>query len=371
MKMRDMSTCIIAFLFYGFLVEAHPVFTFNSTPSPEEKSLSYAFLVRDVQLPDNFILCSSIKQARFDDVGFYTIDGQDSQEWLAMEFQTFSKETKLIIRRGKSFHKIGELPNAWLDYWYHICMRLDLKDSKIAVAVNGEWLGNTAVNVTNKPNKLRMKIGVGYQNQQFQGSVANIVLSTDGNVTAMSRSPCQSWPSTLLTWDPNNWSVTDSYWVLTEEFEDIFCEINDNYNLAIPKRSTVHESLDLCNQKLNNSIIPFLDDHDKFVKYINWHVSTTGGTCVDIWTPFSDKESEGVFINMNNNNITTDIDFWSKGEPNGGRDENFVVISMARKALVDVPEKTRGCSSCSISSSLLLKLDGLCKDSMIGKIIHA
>ena len=53
----------------------------------------------------------------------------------------------------------------------------------------------------------------------------------------------------------------------------------------------------------------------------------------------------------------------------GGRDENFVVISVARKALVDVPEKTRGCSSCSVSSSLLLKLDGLCKDSMIGKIL--
>ena len=70
---------------------------------------------------------------------------------------------------------------------------------------------------------------------------------------------------------------------------------------------------------------------------------------------------------MNNNNNVTDIDFWSESEPNGERDENFVVISVARKALVDVPEKTRGCSSCSISSLLLLKLDGLCKSSMIGK----
>ena len=73
---------------------------------------------------------------------------------------------------------------------------------------------------------------------------------------------------------------------------------------------------------------------------------------------------------MNNNNKTTDIDFWSESEPNGVRDENFVVISVARKALVDVPEKTRGCSSCSISSSILLKLDGLCKDSMIGNDVY-
>ena len=71
---------------------------------------------------------------------------------------------------------------------------------------------------------------------------------------------------------------------------------------------------------------------------------------------------------MNNNNNTPNINFWSESEPNGGKDENFVVISVARKALVDVPEKTRGCSSCSISSSMFLKLDGLCKSSMIGKI---
>ena len=73
---------------------------------------------------------------------------------------------------------------------------------------------------------------------------------------------------------------------------------------------------------------------------------------------------------MNNNTNVTDIDFWSGSEPNGERDENFVVISVARKALVDVPEKTRGCSSCSISSSILLKLDGLCKDSMIGNDVY-
>ena len=367
--MKDMSTFLISFLFYGFLVEAFPVFTFNSTPSPEEKSLSYAFLVRDVQLPDNFILCSSIKQARFDDVGFYTIDGQDSQQWLAMEFQTYSLDTKLMVRRGKDIH-IFDFLDPRLDFWYHICVKVDLKEAKMEVAVNRKWIGDATVNITNVPSKLNMKIGVGHTNKQFQGSVTNVQLFKEGNVTAISGLPCHSWPSTLLTWDPNNWKVTGSYWVLTEEFQHFFCNIRDNYFLAIHTWLSMQESLDICNQKLNNSIIPFLDDHEKFFKYINWHTNTTGGTCVDIWTPFSDNESEGVFINMNNNKETTNIDFWSKSEPNGGRDENFVVISMARKALVDVPEKTRGCSSCSISSSLLLKLDGLCKDSMIGKILH-
>ena len=57
-----------------------------------------------------------------------------------------------------------------------------LKESKIEVAVNGEWLGNALVNVTNKPNKLAMKIGVGHYNKQFQGSVANVQVFKEGNV---------------------------------------------------------------------------------------------------------------------------------------------------------------------------------------------
>ena len=360
-----MWTFLLPLLFDSLVVQAYPVFTFKSTL---RKSPSFTFLAKDIHLPENFILCSSIKQARFDDVGFYTIDGQDSQQWLEMEFQTFSNETKLIVRRGRDLHKLGELLNPRLDFWYHICMMVDLKEGKIEVAMNGKWLGNATINVNNAPSKLSMKIGMGHKNTQFQGSVANIQLFKEGNVTTMSRSPCQSWPSTLLTWDPNNWNVTDSDWVLTEEFEDIFCNISDNYNLAIPTWSTIQESLDICKHKLNNSVIPFEENHVSFLKYIEWHANTTGGTCVDIWSPFSDKQSEGVFINMNNNNNTPNINFWSESEPNGGKDENFVVISVARKALVDVPEKTRGCSSCSISSSMFLKLDGLCKSSMIGKI---
>ena len=364
--MREILPILWLILSHGFEIEAFPAFAFNSVSSLKEQTQSFAYLIEDVHLPDNFILCSSIKHARFDDVGFYTINGQDAQQWLAMEFQSYSSETKLMIRRGKDIH-ILEFLDPKLDFWYHICMRVDLKGSKIEVAVNGKWLGNSTVNVTNAPSKLSMKIGVGHNNKQFQGSVANIQLFKEGNVTAMSRSPCQSWSSTLLAWNPNSWQVTGSYWVLTEEFEDIFCNISNNYNLAIPTWLTIQESLDICKHKLNNSIIPFEEDHNLFFKYIEWHISTTRGTCVDIWTPFSDKETERVFLDMNDN-TRKELHLWDEIEPNGGRDENFVAISVARKALVDVPERTRGCSSCSVSNSLLLKLDGLCKDSMIGKI---
>ena len=215
---------LLSILVNSFVTEAYPVFTFDRTPSPKENAPSYAYLVEDVQLPENFILCSSIKQARFDDVGFFIIHGKDSQEWLEMEFESFSKHTKLTVRRGKHIHRIGELQNPTLNYWYHICLRLDVNKSEIDVAVNGKRLGNASINVTNVPSKLSMKIGVGHYNKkQFQGSVANIQIFNEGNVAAISRSPCKSWPSTLLAWDPKSWKVNGSDWVLREEFEDIFC----------------------------------------------------------------------------------------------------------------------------------------------------
>ena len=222
----------------------------------------------------------------------------------------------------------------------------------------------------NVPSKLNMKLGLGFKvfnkNQQFHGSVANLQMFNGGNVTVLSRSPCHTWPGILLSWNPNNWKVNGSDWVLTEEFEDIFCNISEKYNLAIQSTLTMQESLDICKNKLNNSVIPFEEDHALFLKYMKWHVNTTGGACFYIWTPFSDEQSEGAFVNMNNN-ATTKIHPWSETEPNGGRDENFVVISIDRESLVfGVPEKTLSCSSCQISSLLLLKLGGLCKDSLIG-----
>ena len=51
-----------------------------------------------------------------------------------------------------------------------------------------------------------------------------------------------------------------------------------------------------------------------------------------------------------------------------GRDENFVEIDVSRKALNDSFSHRLSCSSCLISSSLTLQLDGRCKDSLIGKI---
>ena len=352
-------------------IKAFDVFTFNGT-SDSSATPSFAFLVDNVYLPDKFILCSSIKLARFDEVSFFSIAGKDNSEWLRVDFRIFGKAIKLAIRWDGKYVILGQLKNPKLDYWYHVCLGFDLTESKVEVAVNGESHGIIfSRNVTNIPSKMNMSIGAGYDNQQskhsvqFQGSVANVRIFKEGNVTDMSTMSCKERRNIALPWNPKKWKVVGSDWSLSEESDETYCVSSEDYILAISTRITINNGMDIC-RKLNNSIIPFQQDPDAHLHYVRCHVKITEGSCPSIWTPLSDEAQEGLFINMNNND-TVDSQAWYEDEPNGGKDENFVIVDLGA-ALYDVAWDIQTCSACNLPSDLLLHLDGLCEDSIIGNV---
>ena len=154
---------------------------------------------------------------------------------------------------------------------------------------------------------------------------------------------------------------------MIEEFEDQVCVSSDFYHLAIPSKMTIHESMDTCKHKLSNSFNPFELDKDLFFKYVDWHTKATGGGCTWIWTPLKKLDFEGLFLNMNDN-TETKIQNWARGQPNGGRNENFVQIVVPQMALADDEPEEKTCSSCRISVMLLLQLDGRCEHSLIGNV---
>ena len=359
---------LLLLLFNTSAVYALPVFTFNFNIDDPSTTPSFAsFATSDLNLPHNFTLCSSIKQALFDGVGFYTVFGEDSSEWLTVKFHNPGGERiQMSLRWGGKWHLLERLWNPRLDYWYHVCVGVDLPKTEIEVAVDGVLLGKAVDrNITNIPRKLQMDLGRGQDNQQFQGSLGNLRIFKEGNALDLSVEPCKASQSNLLlAWDPAYWKAMGSGWLLTESDETI-CEHHDSYNIAIPSWITINESLDLCKQKLNNSIIPFQEDLEAFLKYVAWHKRTTGSNCPYIWTPLSDEKSEGVFLNMNNN-AEAEFQIWDGVEPNGGEDENFVMIEVSRGVFLDVSPTKLICSSCSLSTSLLLHMDGLCEDSLIG-----
>ena len=350
------------------VVQLFPVFTFNGTSPTSNANLSYAYLVNDLDLLDEFILCASVKQARFDDVGFYVISGNDSKEWLTTQLSTWSDDIWLTIWWDESAYWVGKLQDPMLNIWHHICLRFDLMTNEIEASVNGQLVGRiVGKNISNKPDNVRIKIGLGHDNGQFLGSITNIKVMEKGNTFNTSSMPCKHRQSNILSWSPENWTLVGSQWSLIEEFEDRVCVPNDFYDLAIPSKMTIHESMDICRHKLNNSIIPFEQDNEQFLRYVAWHVKITGAACPFIWTPLTKMTSEGLFFNMNNNNETT-IQNWARGQPNGGKNENHVVIKVVHRALADASQDDKFCSSCRISNMLLLQLDGRCEHSLIGNV---
>ena len=360
---------LLKILFFNYIVvEAFPVFTFDGSLDHSEAP-SFASLVADVHLPESFIVCSSSKERTFTYEGFYSIFGEDSKEWLTVLIRPLRGAIVLAIYWDGGFY-FSDLKNPMLEHWYHTCLKIDMSRNEIEFAADGMLLRRIVdQNITNVPRKLKMNIGVGRGNKQFHGSVANIQVFKEGDITEISAAPCKEREGTLLSWNPQLWRVEGSHWSLREEYEEQLCAPYDRYNLAVPSEITFKESMDVCKEKLNNSVIPYPENISAFRKYVTWHNDTTGGTCLFVWTPLSDQNSEGVFLNLNDN-LTAPYMLWDKKVPNGGKDENYVDIRVSKAALNDVDANAKLCSTCSLSSSLLLRLDGVCEDSFLGIFIY-
>ena len=126
-----------------------------------------------------------------------------------MRFRTFPDATKLTLNWGDTYHILNAIRNPRLDFWYHICVRVDLKKNEIEVALNGEHMGQVVEkNITNKPSKFGMTFGRDYYyNEQFQGSISNIYVLKEGNLTELSTFPCAKRQHALLQWNPLDWKV--------------------------------------------------------------------------------------------------------------------------------------------------------------------
>ena len=61
--------------------------------------------------------------------------------------------------------------------------------------------------------------------------------------------------------------------------------------------------------------------------FTEWFLWRIDGSCSWLWTPFSDEEKEGVFLDMNSKKQASFLP-WKLNQPNGGREENFVTIDM-------------------------------------------
>ena len=321
-------------------------------------------------LPNTFILCSSSKQARFDDYDFYSVLGDDGTQWLNIYFEQLPKAVVIWIIFNKNHYKVGNLENPKVNFWYHVCLYIDLEKNRITASLNGRIVGTVlGKNVTNSPKTLHMVLGKSNSiEEQFQGSATNIqvfTVSPDHNISSLSSEPC-GVQGDLLAWHPEDWRVEGERWLLVEETGDSVCDQGNNYTIAIPVEMGIHEAMDICRMMLNNSIMPYQKDKPSLYAFSSWYHNITDKQCAYIWVPLTDEECDGVFLDMNDDS-KTELLFWEHLQPNGGTDQDYVTISPPSGLYDDNVAQLPGvCSSCLLDRSLLLRMDGVCEDSDIG-----
>ena len=169
--------------------------------------------------------------------------------------------------------------------------------------------------------------------EQFFGSVTNVkafsssfVSNSLANIEDLSLHPCEH-QGDLLAWEVDLWTVKGDEWILVEESQKSVCHQENTYLLAVPFEIEAREALKLCHERLGGGILPTYGNASSLREFAKWFESKSSGSCSFLWTPYSDENVEGDFVSLNDNTEATYLP-WGPSQPNGGREENFVRMTL-------------------------------------------
>ena len=157
--------------------------------------------------------------------------------------------------------------------------------------------------LTAAPPRLFLSLGVVQHNwdtavHQFLGKVANIrvyrgLAETEGQMEEMTRSPClPSSLETFLLWEEMEWEVTGEAELKTIP-DTMFCSESDHHPILLPSPMSYRAGKEACFKLGEGTIAEPASVEGLGIR----------GTCRFIWTPYTDTELEGTFVNDNTGQI--------------------------------------------------------------------
>ena len=252
--------------------------------------------------------------------------------------------------------------------------------ASLKTAVNGEQIGEEYEEgkrlKLNKPGSIKTKLTIGLwvnswrnRTKQFHGMISNIRIFAGkqaNNLINLSHHPCDT-EGDYMDWESMLWEVTGKY-VTVSENQQTLCHEHEYREtvLAVPIPVTQNHALEVC-QLLGNATMHVASNQSELVQWLKWY-NQMSPDCLEIWTPFSDQQEEGIFRSLVDSSISDYMPFLD-GQPNGGRTENSVVIFPVKEMTpyVDVNSNRKACGWCKVNLSLLLKLRGACHESYFGR----
>ena len=283
------------------------VFTFQDS-RPEPGDLSSAILTNAPEgpLPDRFRICSSHTQQQIGTTNTRTIyvlyeDKDHKKPWFSIGFWWYNHAYILFANiRCTYWSDLGEVARAIFLQWIHICVEIDTVHGSLKTSING---GNvtTVENVKelNPVPNLYLRLGVVHEDiilepqpVQFFGSLANINIFTNAHRENILSSSILD--KSYLSWSNTKWNVVGDAVQEKEMNEEILLSDSKVLNFRIPLDWNKIEAAEEC-WKYGKSIISRPPSEMSETAFENVY-GENSEDCKFFWTPFTDKYSEGTFV---------------------------------------------------------------------------
>ena len=105
---------------------------------------------------------------------------------------------------------------------------------------------------------------------------------------------------------------------------------------------------------------------DKDIEKVSSQMRKIPCYCPTVWLPLSDEKIEGVWENTNSNSESKFLR-WADGQPNGLRTQNHAALSIENSRFEDYNAEKMHCATCTLKTTAILTLRGVCKDSYLGE----
>ena len=268
---------------------------------------------------------------------------------------------------------LGGVEGPTLDFWYHICLNIDALAGTVDTAINGKLVSQgvemgEGVN-EQRPKKVSGKLVVGKWNYTFSGkeeqffwSVTNLnIFKGSNNMTTLTKNLCSS-QGDFLAWSNMKWRMEGNMEQL-EMSEGEICDQPLTYRILVKEAMGQQEGLTACD-KLGHGSMVEAANKEEVDEVVTWVEGRQGeDMCASLWTPLTDEQKEGTFVNLNNNKVSTNL-AWKTGEPNGGNTQNSVRIDLETRSLEDTEESPGDCFACKLERSFTARYfqssSGLC-----------
>ena len=255
---------------------------------------------------------------------------------------------------------LGAVEYPTLDFWYHICLNIDTLAGTVDTAINGKLVSH-GVEMgegmeERKPEKVGGKLVVGKWNYTFSGkeeqffwSVTNLnIFKGSNNMRVLTKDLCSS-QGDFISWKNMIWRMHGNV-DQVEVAEDEICRQAMTSRLLVTELMSQREALTTC-AKMGHGIMEEAATKEEIGELVSWVKQRQGkNKCATLWTPLTDEEKEGTFVNLNTGRESSNL-AWKPGQPNGGNTENSVRIDMETQSLEDAKMSPGDCFVCKLGRS--------------------